>query len=122
MLLGFAVLWWSCCRFCLSRKEMIAVRAARKELGLATSQTILVGDTMETDILGGVQMGYRTILVLSGSTKETDLARYAYGPDRIIGSVAELADPSVDLMHVVPSGDDSEDSVPDLQEWKRSAW
>ena len=45
------------------------MRAARKELGLATAETIMIGDTMETDILGGVQMGYRTILVLSGGTR-----------------------------------------------------
>ena len=41
---------------------------------MATSETIMIGDTMETDILGGVQMGYRTILVLTGSTKREDLA------------------------------------------------
>ena len=33
------------------------MRAARKELGLATDETIMIGDTMETDILGGVQLG-----------------------------------------------------------------
>ena len=32
---------------------------------------------METDILGGVQMGYRTILVLTGTTKVGLLANYA---------------------------------------------
>ena len=56
---------------------------ARKELGMATSETIMIGDTMETDILGGVQMGYRTVLVLTGSTKREDLPRYAYQPEDI---------------------------------------
>ena len=37
----------------------------------------MIGDTMETDILGGVQLGYHTILVLSGGTAPNDLARYA---------------------------------------------
>ena len=76
---------------------------------------------METDILGGIQMGYRTILVLSGSTKESDLARHAYGPDQVLSSVAKLAEPSADLLSIVPNGDKSDDSVHDLQEWKRSA-
>jgi NagD protein len=45
---------------------------------------------METDILGGVQMGYRTLLVLSGGTRMEDLARYAYVPDKIVSSIADL--------------------------------
>jgi NagD protein len=45
---------------------------------------------METDILGGVQLGYRTILVLSGGTCQNDLSRYAYQPDKVVGSIADL--------------------------------
>jgi NagD protein len=99
----------------------IMMRAARKELGLATSDTIMVGDTMETDILGGVQMGYRSILVLTGSTKKEDLARYAYGPDMVIPSIATLADPAIDLQDVVPLGDRADDTIPDLDKWRRAA-
>ena len=43
------------------------------------------------------------------------------GPDLVLSSVAELAEPSADLLSVVPSGDDSDDSVHDLQEWVQSA-
>ena len=50
----------------------------------------MVGDTMETDILGGVQMGYRTVLVLSGGTCREDLLRYAYRPDLVVDSIADL--------------------------------
>jgi NagD protein len=66
------------------------MRAARKELGLSTAETIIIGDTMETDILVGVQMGYRTILVLSGGTHREDLARFAYRPDIVVDSIADL--------------------------------
>ena len=47
----------------------------------------MIGDTMETDILGGVQMGYHTVLVLSGSTKANHLSNYAYQPDKIVDSL-----------------------------------
>ena len=50
----------------------------------------MVGDTMETDILGGVQMGYHTILVLTGGTKVEELKEYAYAPNKVIHSVADL--------------------------------
>jgi NagD protein len=68
------------------------MRAARKELGLTTSETTMIGDTMETDILGGVQLGFRTVLVLSGGTKRKDLDRYAYRPDLVVSSLAEFAE------------------------------
>ncbi|MBI3464247.1 MAG: HAD hydrolase-like protein [Planctomycetes bacterium] len=64
----------------------------RKELGLATAETIVIAERLETDILGGVQMGYRTVLVLTGSTQESDLARFAYRPDLVVPSVAELCE------------------------------
>lgn len=104
----------------IGKPSPIMMRAARKELGLTTSQTIMIGDTMETDILGGVQMGYRTILTLSGGTKQSDIERYPYRPDLVIDSIGTLADSSTDLLHVVPAGDTSDDST-DLDQWRRSA-
>ncbi|MCO6454472.1 MAG: HAD family hydrolase [Pirellulaceae bacterium] len=105
----------------IGKPSPIMMRAARKELGLTTSQTIMVGDTMETDILGGVQMGYRTILTLSGGTSRAEIDRYPYQPDLVVNSVAELAHFSGDLSQVVPAGDLLDDSVHDLNDWKRSA-
>ena len=76
--------------FSVGKPSPVMLRAARKELGLSTDETVVIGDTMETDILGGVQMGYRTILVLSGGTEPKDLARFAYCPDRIVKSIGDL--------------------------------
>jgi NagD protein len=45
---------------------------------------------MGTDIQGGVQMGYKTILVLSGITKLEELTQYAFKPDMIVDSVNEI--------------------------------
>lgn len=76
--------------FSVGKPSPVMLRAARKELGLTSEQTIVIGDTMETDILGGVQLGYKTILVLSGGTRGEDLLRYAYRPDKIVESIADL--------------------------------
>src|SRR6266436_268291 len=78
--------------FSVGKPSPVMMRAARKELGLATDQTTMIGDTMETDILGGVQLGFHTVLVLSGGTRRGDLPRYAYRPDVIVESLAEFAD------------------------------
>ena len=68
----------------------VMMRAAHKELGLEAVDTIMIGDTMDTDILGGVQLGYRTVLVLSGSTTREDLKDFAYRPDLVVDSIADL--------------------------------
>jgi NagD protein len=77
--------------FSVGKPSPIMLRAARKELGLSTDETVVIGDTMETDILGGTQLEYKTILVLSGSTSERDLRKYAYQPDLIVPSLGELS-------------------------------
>jgi NagD protein len=77
--------------FSVGKPSPVMMRAARKELGLDASRTTMIGDTMDTDILGGVQMGYRTILVLSGGTARDDLAALAYRPDLVVDSIADLS-------------------------------
>ena len=63
--------------FSVGKPSPIMMRAARKEIGLMTDQTTMIGDTMETDIPGAVQLGFRSVLVLSGGTRQEDLTRYA---------------------------------------------
>ena len=76
--------------FSVGKPSPVMMRMARKELDLRTAEATVVGDTMETDILGGVQMGYRTVLVLSGGTQREDLKKYAYQPDLVVNSIADL--------------------------------
>jgi len=83
--------------FSVGKPSPVMLRAARKELGLATEETTIIGDTMETDILGGVQLGFRTVLVLSGNMRREDLGRFAYQPDLVIDSIADLCRPEVAL-------------------------
>ncbi len=77
--------------FSVGKPSPIMMRAARKELGLDAAHTFMIGDTMSTDILGGVQLGYHTILVLSGGTKRSELGQYSYQPDTVVESVADLS-------------------------------
>ncbi|GEM_PF-2442421 len=43
---------------------------------------------------GFMSTGYRTILVLTGSTSRDDLKHFAYRPDVIVNSIADLLHPS----------------------------
>ena len=105
--------------FSVGKPSPVMMRTARKELGLATSETFMIGDTMETDILGGVQMGYRTVLVLSGTTSRSDLSRYGYQPDLIVDSIADLCDADFDLQDRIPIIRREDDTPLDLQAWVR---
>jgi NagD protein len=78
--------------FSVGKPSPVMMRDARKELGLRTDETTVIGDTMETDILGAVQLGYHSVLVLSGGTRLEDLTRYAYGPEVIVDSLAEFSE------------------------------
>ena len=51
-------------------------------------ETTMIGDTMETDILGGVQMGYRTVLVLRHyeNLKLTKIAEILEIPEGTVNS------------------------------------
>lgn len=101
----------------VGKPSPLMMREARKELGLATSETIMIGDTMGTDILGGVQMGYRTVLALSGGTSRDDVNRFAYRPDIIIDSIFDLCESLQRLDDLVPTMNRSDDSTQRLEEW-----
>lgn len=79
--------------FVVGKPGPVMMRSARKALGLETAETTIIGDTMDTDIQGGVQMGYKTILVLSGITKQEDFKKYAFKPDLVVNSVNEIKFP-----------------------------
>ena len=74
----------------LGKPSPIMMRMARKELDLRTEEVTVIGDTMDTDILGGLQMGYRTVLVYSGSTQPHDLDQYPYSPSLAVSSLKDL--------------------------------
>lgn len=77
--------------FSVGKPSPVMMRAARKHLKLEARETIIIGDTMDTDILGGVQLGYTTILTLSGVTQRKHLDNYAFQPNLIVNSLAELS-------------------------------
>jgi NagD protein len=76
--------------FVVGKPGPVMMRSARKFIGLETADTVVIGDTMQTDIRGGVQMGYKTILVLSGVARREDLSQFAFKPDMIVDSILDI--------------------------------
>lgn len=63
---------------------------ARRKLHGGTREVMMVGDTMETDIRGAIEIGMQACLVLTGSTQLDDLANYVYQPTCVMAGVDEL--------------------------------
>ena len=74
--------------FSVGKPSPVMMRQARKHIGLATDEVTVIGDTLATDIQGGVQVGYNTILTLTGMSKKEDLNNFPFKPDLVIDSIA----------------------------------
>ena len=64
-------------------------RSAMNRIGAHAEATVMIGDRMDTDVVAGIEAGLETCLVLTGSTKRADIARYPYRPTRVLDSVAD---------------------------------
>jgi 5'-nucleotidase len=63
---------------------------ARKKLGVHSANCFMIGDRMDTDIIGGIESGMTTCLVLSGVTEKNDMKNFPYLPDYIFNNIGEI--------------------------------
>lgn len=68
----------------------IMYQQAMARLGGAAAGTAALGDRLETDILGAMNAGIRSILVLTGISKREQLAASSYRPDWVFENLADL--------------------------------
>ena len=63
---------------------------ALARMGIPEEETLVIGDRLDTDILGGLRLGMPTALVLSGITQPDELAASPIHPDVIFDDLAAL--------------------------------
>lgn len=68
------------------------MEVALAHLGLPHERVAMVGDRLNTDILGGYQAGLITILLRGGVTSDADLAHSALKPDHVFHDLGDLLD------------------------------
>lgn len=61
-------------------------------LGSQPSETIMLGDRLETDIIGGQQAGLKTILIETGVDKQESITDKGITPDLVVKNLAVLLD------------------------------
>lgn len=67
-------------------------RSAMNRIDAHAGSTMMIGDRMDTDIVAGIEAGLDTALVLTGSTRREDIARFPYRPGRVVDSIADIID------------------------------
>src|SRR4051795_5442774 len=67
-------------------------RSAMNRIEAHSESTMMIGDRMDTDVVAGIEAGLDTILVLTGSTRAADVARFPFRPGRVLNSIADVVD------------------------------
>mmetsp|Transcript_358 Transcript_358/g.813 ORF Transcript_358/g.813 Transcript_358/m.813 type:complete len:297 (-) Transcript_358:34-924(-) len=75
--------------FC-GKPNPLIMRSAMHMLGRKRSETVIVGDRMDTDILSGIESEIDTALVLTGVTKVGDIPNFPFRPTHVIPSIAHI--------------------------------
>lgn len=63
---------------------------ARKKLAVHSANCFMIGDRMDTDIMGGLESGMTTCLVLSGVTSRETMNLFPYQPDYVFNNIGEI--------------------------------
>jgi NagD protein len=74
----------------VGKPNPLMMRTALRTLGVHSEESVMVGDRMDTDIIGGTESGLETILVLTGVTARDEVERFPYRPTAVVESVAAI--------------------------------
>ena len=74
----------------VGKPEPILYAQALRRLKTPREAIAALGDRLETDILGGIRAGIKTILVMSGVTTPEQLAASEYRPDWTFADILDL--------------------------------
>lgn len=76
--------------YIVGKPNSLMMMIARKKLGVHSEDTVMIGDRMDTDIVGGMEAGMKTCLVLSGVSSRESMKDFPYQPDYVFNSVGEI--------------------------------
>ncbi len=76
----------------IGKPEPIMYQQALNLLGVNPDETVAIGDRLETDILGAVRTGIRSIMVLTGISTEDDLKNSDYQPTWVLPDIKAVTE------------------------------
>ncbi|XP_002967765.2 uncharacterized protein LOC9631114 [Selaginella moellendorffii] len=78
----------------VGKPNPLMMRSALSVLGTKRVETVIIGDRMDTDILGGLEAGIDSVLVLSGVTSLQDTRQWSFLPRFVLRGIFDLVDSS----------------------------
>lgn len=78
--------------FYCGKPNPIMLRHGLNKIQAHSEETSIVGDRLDTDIKAGTEAGLDTYLVLTGSTKKSEVDMYPYRPNHVYDSIADIVD------------------------------
>lgn len=76
--------------YIVGKPNALMMTLATRKLGVHPDNAVMVGDRMDTDIVGGMEAGMTTALVLSGVTNTEIMEHFPYRPDHVFNNVGEI--------------------------------
>lgn len=76
----------------VGKPNPVMLRMGLNLIDAHSEQTALVGDRMDTDILAGMEAGLQTHLVLTGSTTRENIREFAFRPQFVHTSIADVVE------------------------------
>jgi NagD protein len=76
--------------YIVGKPNALMMTLATRKLGVHPEDTLMVGDRMDTDIVGGMEAGMKTALVLSGVSTMGMIEQFPYKPDYVFNHVGEI--------------------------------
>ncbi len=74
----------------IGKPEPVLYQMSLRRMNANPEETFVLGDRLETDILGAVRLGLKSALVLSGVTTREQLAASDYQPDGVFEDIIDL--------------------------------
>lgn len=74
----------------IGKPNPLMMRTALNRIGAHSETSIMIGDRMDTDVKSGLEAGMRSVLVLTGSTREEEITLYPYRPTAVLDGISDV--------------------------------
>lgn len=74
----------------IGKPEPVLYEMSLKAMNAVPAETLVLGDRLETDILGAVRLNLKSVMVLSGVTRREELAHSDYQPDWVFDDISDV--------------------------------